>query len=378
MKITNNKYLCFLGVLIMLSISGCVVETPEGSPVITSDIPGSNGINFIFSKGLEGYNCYRIPALLRVSDKVLLAFAEGRKTGCGDSGNIDMVLKRSIDNGRNWSQNIIVWDDAENTCGNPAPVFDKDTGEILLLTSWNNDKVFLIKSSDLGLTWNTPEEITEDVKPTSWTWYATGPGSGIQIKNGPNTGRLVVGCDHNDQGRSYSHVIYSDDHGANWSLGGINPLDNTNECEVAELSNNDLMLNMRNTDGSQKRRKVSISSDGGLSWNYRGIDNTLVSPVVQSSLHRYSFVGDEINENILLFSNPADVADRKNMTLRISNDDGNTWLKSIRLNDGFAAYSDLANYPNKRAAILYEAGYTPADRYQGISFETINIENDEQ
>jgi len=70
----------------------------------------------------------------------------------------------------------------------------------------------------MARSWSAPVEITAQVKKPEWTWYATGPGNGIQLKSG----RLVIPCDHNTtDNRRFSHVIYSDDAGATWKLGGI-------------------------------------------------------------------------------------------------------------------------------------------------------------
>jgi len=386
----NKPTLLMLFYFLTVSIISCESDPSRGSSTGLKNYPGSNGINYIFQKGQEGYNCYRIPALVRVSDNTLLAFAEGRKNSCSDTGDIDLIVKRSIDNGITWSRNIIVWDDSNNTCGNPAPIYVKQTGEVVLLMTWNNGsdslreitsnnsidtrRVYLTRSNNEGISWSDPEEITNDVKLSNWTWYATGPGSGIQIMKGEYKDRLVVGCDHRNQsGEAYSHTIFSDDNGYNWKLGGICPNSPTDECEVAELTNNDLMLNMR-ARTSFNRRKVAKSKDGGGTWDYIGFDNKLITPTVQASLHRYSFIGDEIDKNILLFSNPASTENRENMTIRVSQDDGTTWNKSILLHDGFAAYSDLENFQDNRVAILYETGLNKSDRYYGISFETIAID----
>ena len=67
----------------------------------------------------------------------LLAFCEGRKSGRGDSGNIDLLLRRSGDGGKTWSPQQVVWDDGPNTCGNPCPVVDRQSGVIWLLLTWN-------------------------------------------------------------------------------------------------------------------------------------------------------------------------------------------------------------------------------------------------
>ena len=58
----------------------------------------------IFSKaGKTGTQCYRIPAIVKTTKGTLLAFAEARKNGCGDAGDIDLVVKRSEDGGKTWS-----------------------------------------------------------------------------------------------------------------------------------------------------------------------------------------------------------------------------------------------------------------------------------
>jgi sialidase-1 len=123
----------------------------------------------------------------------------------------------------------------------------------------------------------TPEEITGDTKKPDWTWYATGPGAGIQIQHGPHKGRLVIPCDHieADTKHYYSHVIYSDDGGQTWQLGGSTPEHQVNECEVVELAEPQgrLMLNMRNYDRSNRTRQTALSDDGGATWHSQKHDH---------------------------------------------------------------------------------------------------------
>lgn len=92
----------------------------------------------VFQKGEEGYACFRIPAIVQSKSGTLLAFAEARKNSCSDTGNIDLVLKRSEDGGKNWSRIITVWDDQNNVCGNPVPIIDQATGKIILVACWNS------------------------------------------------------------------------------------------------------------------------------------------------------------------------------------------------------------------------------------------------
>lgn len=327
----------------------------------------------VFVSGQNGYHTYRIPALTVTNKGTLLAFCEGRKNSRSDSGDIDLLLKRSTDGGRTWSRQQLIWDDADNTCGNPCAVVDRTNGTVWLLLTWNRGddhgrelhagtskdtrRVFVAHSTDDGLTWTEPREITKATKRDNWTWYATGPGSGIQLKHGSHNGRLVIPCDHIESGtgRYYSHVIYSDDHGKSWQLGGTTPNDQVNECEVVELADGRLMLNMRNYDRTQTNRQVAFSADGGQTWTDQQFDPVLVEPVCQAAIQRYCWPAEN-RSGVVLFSNPASAKGRVQMTLRASLDDGRTWEASRLLHSGPSAYSDLAVLPDGDVGCLYEAG----------------------
>jgi sialidase-1 len=290
----------------------------------------------VFVSGTEEYHTFRIPSLLVTKRGTLLAFCEGRRDGGGDSGDIDVVLRRSTDGGQTWRPLQVVWNDGANTCGNPCPVQD-ETGAIHLLLTHNlgEDKeaeilagtskgartVWACRSDDDGATRTAPRDITASVKRPDWTWYATGPGIGIRITKGPRRGRLVIPCDHNIAGtrQAWSHVIYSDDRGKTWKIGGNAAQDRTNESQVAELSDGRLMLNSRGTDRSKRFRGISYSADGGETWTDFRYDMTLIEPICQASLIAHA-PGD--GSPLLLFSNPADTDARRNLTVRLSRDDG--------------------------------------------------------
>ena len=343
----------------------------------------------LFTRGQEGYFTYRIPALAVTPSGTVLAFAEGRKKSVGDAGKIDLFVRRSTDNGKTWSAQQLVWADGENTCGNPCAVVDRSNGTIWLLSTWNRGddhekqiiaktsrdtrRVFALNSIDDGKTWSAPREITSDVKLTNWTWYATGPGSGIQIEHGPHQGRLVIPCDRMEAGTTnyFSHIIYSDDHGKSWKLGGSTPKPAVNECEVVELTGGRLMLNMRNYVSAKKCRQVAISEDGGLTWKDQGFDEALVEPRCQAAIERASWPG-VTNRSVILFSNPANPSKRVDLTLRASFDEGQTWPVSRVLHSGPSAYSDLAVMANGEIASLYEAGSTNA--YETIVFQNLNLD----
>ncbi|MBT3382812.1 MAG: hypothetical protein HN778_00675 [Prolixibacteraceae bacterium] len=347
-------------------------------------IQQNKNLNYLFKSGTDGYQTFRIPAIVCTNSGKLLAFAEGRVKGSSDTGDIDLVMKSSADEGKTWSQLKIIWNDNKNVCGNPAPVVDRKTGEIHLLTTWNlgedherdiiagksedTRRVFITSSKNEGEKWSTPKEITSSTKQKNWTWYATGPCHGIQLQNGENNGRLVIPCDHIEAGtkKYFSHIIYSDNNGKTWELGGTTPQDQVNECTIAELPNGKLLLNMRNYDRTQKSRKISFSEDGGLTWSNIQTDTTLIEPICQASL-----LFSEKN-NSLYFLNPASKNSRTNMTLKLSSDFGSSWQTVKVLNSGASAYSDLTLINKNKLGCLYEGGvFSP---YEGIVFTTVEIE----
>ena len=337
----------------------------------------------VFTSGQAGYHTYRIPALLVTKAGTLLAFCEGRRNGRGDHGDLDLLVKRSEDGGETWSeQQLIYGEPGEVTIGNPCPVVDADTGAIWLPFCRENDAVLITHSEDDGKTWAEPVEITADVKKATWNWYATGPGIGIQLQRGEHKGRLVIPCDHraDEMYGNGSHIIYSDDHGATWHRSAsITP--GANECQVVELADGSLMMNIRMQTHSKGVRGISVSRDGGHNWSEIVHDANLPCPKCQASL-----VG---NGDRLVFSNPVSPTppenptrgtrfypgkgrgERVNLTVRLSEDGGQTWPWRKLLHKGPAAYSCLALLPNGDISCLYEAG--EAHPYQYLIFERFRI-----
>jgi len=313
----------------------------------------------VFASGKGGYHTYRIPALVVTGKGTLLAFCEGRKTGRGDHGDIDLLLRRSADEGRSWSDQQIVHEEGGQkkvTIGNPCAVVDRKTGAIWLAFCRDNDRVFMTHSEDDGATWARPVEITADVKDPKWGWYATGPGHGIQLTRGKHAGRLVIPCDCGDskgwggwdkKGRSL--VIYSDDHGKTWRRGGITEKA-MNECEVAERPDGSLLLSMRNYHG-KSRRALAVSTDGGQSWSTPKHHQQVYCPTCQASVHRHSFEP----RSVLLHSGPGG-GGRNNLTIRASYDEGDSWPVAKVIQPGPSAYSDLAVLPGGDVVCLYETG----------------------
>lgn len=342
----------------------------------------------VYGQGTDGYACFRIPAIVRSEKGTLLAFAEGRKRDCADTGDIDLVLRRSTDGGQTWGALQVVWDAGGDVCGNPVPIVDRRTGRIHLIACWNlgedneaqlisgesRDKrhIYTLYSDDDGRSWSAPREITASVNRPEWGWYATGPCHGLQIQSGRHAGRLVVPANHSvvPSAIYYAHCFYSDDGGETWTLGGTVEEGGGNECGLVERADGPLMLNMRNYNRTESLgRAYALSRDGGASWTRMDYLPELIEPVCQGSTLNLQREGQ--NSTTLLFSNPASTEKREKMTVKISRDNGQTWCESLPVYDGPAAYSDLVQLTNSRVGLLFE--YGTADAYERIGFASISI-----
>ena len=324
----------------------------------------------VFTAGAEGYHTFRIPALVVATDGTLLAFCEGRKYGGRDYHALYLVLKRSTDSGATWGDLQLLAGDGEHTMHNPTAVVDRDTGTVWLSFNRDADTVHVMSSSDNGATWSEPVDITPDVKPATWTYYALGPGHGVQLRNGT----LVMPGRHAESTRrdgifSHSHVIYSDDHGGHWKVGGVLP-GGSGECELVETHDGSLYMAVRAADRSLGQRLCSWSRDGGASWSELEALGGLPDPVCQASIVRFTD-RDRGDKNRVLFANCAS-ATRDTFTVRVSYDECETWAVSKVLYPGPAAYSDLAIASDMTVCCLYERGVSHP--YESIRLAQFNIE----
>lgn len=367
----------------------------------------TNQETVVFSSGEDGYKSYRIPAIIQLPKGDLLAFCEGRVDGAGDFGNIQIVMKRSHDNGKTWSAIQTVASNGTLQVSNPAPVFDTmdpdySDGRIFLFYNTGNvsepevlkgngfKQCWYVSSSDKGQSWSDPVEITKDVflanrpdidslynHPEDWRYYANTPGHAIQLQEGEHKGRIYVAANHSygdpqPNGKHYiAHGFYTDNHGKSFSLSNNIDYPGSNESMAVELSDGTLMMNSRNQQGNKKARIVTLSHDGGTTWEKPTFDTTLIDPVCQGSIVA---LGEKNGKSIIAFCNNADTLNRNNLTLRISYDNGQNWSKSYLIygNDSlpekndYSAYSDITLTNEGKVGILYEK-----DNYSKIVYTTI-------
>ncbi len=350
----------------------------------------------LWAQGSGKYNNYRIPSVVVTPKGTVLAFCEAREAG--DTGDIDILLKRSSDNGKTWSDEIVVWSDSTNTCGNPCPVVDKETGRIWLFTSWNDgedDETEIIHktgksarlpyscySDDDGLTWSVHVDMSETCRDTSWGWYATGPGIGIQVQNGAYKGRLIIPANHSYDDPNGNirkgpfgygaHVLFSDDHGKTWQMSEpIKP--GCNESQIVELSDGSLLMNMRSYN-EKYSRALSYSKDGGKTWSKIEHDYQLVESKCQASILNF---GQNNGKTIHLFSNPAVSVGRTAMTVKTSFDDCESWSNSKMIYAGPSAYSCLVKLPNEKVGLFFEAGEKrPYEKLVFVAFNPKELFNE--
>lgn len=355
--------------------------------------------SLVFESGKEGHRSYRIPALLRMPNGELLAFAEGRVKNAGDFGDINLVLKRSQDDGKTWSPLELIVDYADLQAGNPAPVLDLldpnyPKGVLYLFYNTGNNhenevrkgfglrEVWFMRSFDAGRHWEPAVNITAQThRPKhgpyqfkeDWRSYANTPGHAIQIKNGAYKGRLYVAGNHSqgppqkDFSDYRAHAFYSDDHGQHFQLAESLQFPSSNESMAVELSNEALLMTVRNQSGNPKQRLMALSKDGGAHWEKEYLEPQLPDPTCQASILA-------LGKGILAHCNPSDPKERNKLSLNISKDEGKTWKSTSFLisapmgyQGDWTAYSDMAKINSSTIGILYEM-----EDYQKIVFQKVH------
>ncbi len=362
----------------------------------------------VYISATEGYKSFRIPAIIQLKNGQLLAFAEGRVNGAGDFGDVNLVLKRSTDQGKTWSALTTIVDNASLQAGNPAPVLDLldprfPNGKLFLFYNTGNNheaevrkgkglrEVWFISSTDGGYSWSVPTNITTHVhhpnqpltntlynSAEDWRSYANTPGHAIQLVHGKNKGRIYVIANHSagppqKHFTDYDvHGYYSDDHGNTFHLSSNLNLPGSNEAMAAELQDGRLMINARNQKADPRERIVALSSNGGITWDTTFYDRNLPDPICQGSILSLTL---NKNKHALAVCNNNHPQKRDNLTLRISYDNGITWNKSFVINvskDGYrgdyTAYSDLVQINKALVGVLYEY-----DNYKQIVFQTVKL-----
>lgn len=311
----------------------------------------------LFDKSMnKDVSCYRIPAIVTAPNGDLIAAIDERVPSCGDlkwSKDINIVARRSSDNGKTWSDIEMVVDfPYGKSASDPSMIVDEVTGDIFMFYNFMDlDKekdiyyLHVVKSIDNGKSWSKPEDITSQIAKSEWhaDFKFITSGRGIQTRSG----KLLHCMVNLNNGL---HLFGSDDHGKSWFMIDT-PVQPADESKVVELADGTWMINSRaNRKGM---RYIHISTDEGKSWKTKP-DKELIDPGCNASIIRYTAIEDGYKKNRLLFSNAKMKKGRKNMTVRISYDEGKTWSKGKTIYSESSAYSSLTVLENGDIGLFFE------------------------
>lgn len=359
---------------------------------------------------------YRIPALAHLGDGVVLSAWDARPGSAADAPNPNSIIqRRSTDNGKTWSDLQIIAAGAPGAekygYSDPSYVVDHEKGRVFAFfvyskdqgfhgSAWGNDdenrqviSAAVIQSDDQGLTWSEPRLITDVAKQANGStsggaytpvagdvkgMFATS-GEGIQLRFGEYAGRLiqqyagtVLQPDGSTAIQSYS--VYSDDNGATWHRGAYVGT-GMDENKVVELSDGRVMLNSRDSSNG-RLRKVAISTDGGETYGPVTADAELPDPTNNASITRLhpDAAAGTADARKLIFTNANNGAngDRKNGSVRLSCDDGETWPGLRTLETGVFGYSTATALDDGRVGVLWEGGYTDNIRFSSFDEPWLN------
>lgn len=320
----------------------------------------------------EGAPVYRIPALAVTTRGTVLAAYDARPGMADVPSHIAVVLRRSTDGGRTWGpQETVRRDTMPLGFGDPSLLVDRPSGRVFLFhaasvrqgffgsATGNRDDdpnilhVDVSTSDDDGQSWQH-RRLTSQIKDPAWGGLFASSGAGLQLEHGVHRGRLLQPMVIKRADGVYAASLISDDHGASWRMGAlVGP--GMDEHEVVELTDGTVRLDSR----ARPYRLVADSRDGGTTYAGLRADSLRVDPANNAGLLA---VGRGTTSG-LLFSNTADRAERRQLTVRLSCDNGRTWPFSQVVVPGPSAYSTMALLNANTVGMLYERG-----PYEAISF----------
>jgi len=364
--------------LIILILGACIGLHAQNSIKVSTP-------KTLFEKGDDGIAEFRIPSMITTKKGTVIAVCDARVDRGGDvPNNIDLVMRKLKKESKEWtSLTRIVNFAGKHGAGDPSLLQDKKTGRIFVFYAFcpgrnnltegpNRERRHLmvqyVYSDDEGESWSNPVHVDYALREDNWQNIWSAPGRGVQLKNG----KLIIPCTINKDTKVMATIlVYSDDHGETWDK--IEVAEKINEPQMVELENGDWLINARNQMEFRKCRAITVSKDGGKTWSSPVGDRNLPDPNCQGSIIQNIFKIGKEKKDLLVLSNNDTEKGRRNMTLKLSDDNGKTWEHKKLIHEGPSAYSCLTILPNGNIGLLYESG--EKSPYEGIDFVKIELVN---
>ena len=335
----------------------------------------------IYSPGDYNSNNYRIPAIVTAHDGSLVIATDKRKNNQSDlPEDIDVLINRSIDGGKTWSEPITI---AQGTgygqgYGDAGLVRTAEDGGLLCVfvggkgffggTPSEPNRTYVCKSYNNGVSWTAPVDITPQLfgsqcsDPIRRNWHASfcASGAGLLTRDGTICFVAAVRETSDENVASVSnYVYYSEDNGTTWKVSTVCKPNNGNEAKIVELNDGSWLVSIRNQ--SKGSRYYTISKDRGQTWSEIGLWNEMYEPGCNGDMIRYTSTVDGYDRNRLLHTVPFDAVSRKNMSMFISYDEGDSWSVNKTICPGNGAYSSICILPDGTIGVYTEEDYMTSD-----------------
>lgn len=361
-----KKIVLIWGLLALMPMMACTKPeepvVPGGEDtVVATQIRLNDSVFFyeqrLFAPGEYGSRNYRIPAICTLDDGTLLVVNDRRKYNEGDlPQDIDIVCRRSSDNGRTWSEPeyVIQGRGYKKGYGDPALVVCENGDVLCAFCGWNGfwqsteadpEKIFICRSTDGGQTWQEPVDITalvwgsQALNPECRTYKGAfiASGNGLRLLRGEHKGRIlfVAALCRGNENVPDNYVVYSDDNGQSWQVSEC-AYRAGDEAKVMELADGKVLMSIRQNGA----RGYNVSDDAGVHWGEQGRWSEMTTNACNGDMLRLSAVDQGGERNILLHSIPNSM-EREKVSVFVSFDEGHTWQNPVLLCPGLSVYSSL-------------------------------------